>query len=159
MNDPIKPILEALLGLLSAVLMVGTSCLSSGCQSSAKFTPEQQQSIANTFSALNKAANEAGVSATAFVQIGRPGFYASQEFGVAGVEGWIVAHANPAAAKQTPPLKLIQTPNGLMAVPELPQAEATQIPAAMTERWEAVAEDLRVLLDRVAVLEAQTPNP
>ena len=99
------------------------------------------------------------MSATAFVQIGRPGFYASQEFGVAGVEGWIVAHANPAAAKQTPPLKLIQTPNGLMAVPELPQTEAPPIPAAMTDRWEAVAEDLRILLDRVASLEKKTANP
>lgn len=126
MNDPIKPILEALLGVLSAVLMVGTSCLSSGCSDAAR----TQQMI--------DVANQSGATYNITVA-GKPGL----EFDLGN--RFALTTGTTVTANLTGGFR--------------PQTVTPQIPADLLERWEAVAEDLKSVLDRVAALEAKTPNP
>lgn len=123
MTNPFESIIAAIgtafTGILTVFVTLILALLGSGCSSAAKMTPDQQQAVANTFATLTDAAKQAGVQMTAFIEIDRPGFFAEQNFGLSGVKAFIVASANPAAAEQTGPLRLIQTPNGLMAVPEV----------------------------------------
>lgn len=125
-TDPIKPILEALLGVLSAVLMVGTSCLSSGCSDAAR----TQQMI--------DVANQSGATYNITVA-GKPGL--ELDLG----NRFAVTTGTTVTANLTGGFR--------------PQTVTPKIPADLLERWEAVAEDLKSVLDRVAALEAKTPNP
>lgn len=141
--NPFEPIIaafgNAFTGFLTVIVTLLLALFGSGCQSSAKFTPEQQQSIASTFDSLNKAAAEAGVQATAFIKVERPGFFMENAVGISGIEAFVVASANPPANSPW-------------------SRGPAALPAGMVERWEAVAEDLKVLLGRVAALEEKQPQ-
>lgn len=126
MNDPIKPILEALLGVLSAFVMVGTSCLSSGCSDAAR----TQQMI--------DVANQSGATYNITVA-GKPGL----EFDLGN--RFALTTGTTVTANLTGGFK----PGA---------AGSVTVPADLTARWEAIAEDLRVLLERVAALENKTAN-
>lgn len=98
--------------LPAAALAWLAGCFGTGCQSAAKLTPDQQQAVANVFATLNKAAADAGVTATAFVQIQSPEVFARQSFGIGGVQAFIVASANPPGQEQTGPMQIVRMPDG-----------------------------------------------
>lgn len=139
--NPFEPIIaafgNAFTGFLTVIVTLLLALFGSGCQSSAKFTPEQQQSIASTFDSLNKAAAEAGVQATAFIKVERPGFFMENAVGISGIEAFVVASANPPANSPW-------------------SRNPTAVPADLMERWQAIAADMRDLLVRVQLLEDRT---